>query len=236
MIRMDHGEEVLQEVLDFVGPQDLAYQDVELGKGDALGQRVRRMLVHGDLPQHFNYGHEFLAQAWESFDDRQRVMLSQAIADHIQDEDARVRSGVIRFFQRAPSADDFGALAGALRDDHGAFQGVTDPIPGATGDLRMELARAVANHPLRMSSPDVLSLLRGEAQRPGMAGGVLAGLFDTDRDWVLANAREIVAHTPGAYTICLLNLALRKSECGAFIRKMRGVVPDEHAEAVVRER
>ena len=123
-----------------------------------------------------------------------------------------------------------------MQSDDGLFEGVEDPIEGATGDLRKELAGALANHPLRIREPEVLASLRAEALTPGRAGAVSAGLFDTDKEWLLEHAAEIIEGTPAAYTIYLLNLALRREQLVSFVSDMRSVVPDQIAETIARER
>ncbi len=100
----------------------------------------------------------------------------------------------------------------------------------------MELTRAVAISPVRLNRPGAIEQLRVQALRPGGAGGIVAGLFFGDKDWVMAHAKDIVRGTPSAYTTLLLNLALHEQELGSFVASMRDVVPDEHAEAIARER
>ncbi len=155
---------------------------------------------------------------------------------HLTSSELIARSGAIRFFQMERAAADDGGLLAALNSDGGLFTDVQDPIPGSAGDLRKELARALTNHPLRLRDPATLDAVRGEALRPGMAGGVVAGLFDTDKEWPLQNARRIVELTPTAYTNLLLNLALRREQLVSFVENLRGVVPDDVAKAIARDR
>jgi hypothetical protein len=175
-IRSDHGPAVLQEVLDFVGPKDLSHQDVKLGDGDDLRQRIRLFLAGPSAlpPQaHLNYGHEFLVQAGESFNTLQRIVLSRAIAHHIEDRDAQVRSGVIRFFQYAAASDDFGALARALREDDGLFEDVVDPIQGAIGDTQRAGPSAGQQHPTKGPKSHTVPT-RGDSTGQGFQHGALS--------------------------------------------------------------
>jgi hypothetical protein len=147
-----------------------------------------------------------------------------------------VRSEAIRFFQTERRADDEGALRWALEQRPELFDGVEDPIPGAPSDMRMELARAIAIAPQRISAPGAIALLRAEALRPEGGGGVVAGLLFGDRVWVMEHAEEIVRATPSSYTTLLIHLALGPDDVPAFVSRMRSVVADDVAAAIVQER
>lgn len=216
---------------------EVVFEGRSLGDGDGLAEEVG-LLLRGlrRPPGRDRYPHEWLARAWNAQSEDGRRALATAVATHLSAGDVRARSGAIRFFQRARGADDRGAIFQAFKDHSELFDGVEDPIEGSTGDLRKELARALANHPLRVRDPEILAALRAEALTPGRAGGVVAGLFDTDKDWLLANAKRVVEGTPAAYTTYLLNLALRRDQLATFVRDLRAVVPDHAAEAIARER
>lgn len=195
---------------------------------DALLERRR-------MPRgaHDSYAHEPLIRAWTSGDDDARTALARRVARHLGSDDAAARSGAIRFFQGC-AADDEGALSRAFRDDAGRFEGVDDPIPGATGDLRAELARAISLQPFRARR--ALELLRAEALRPGRGATITVGLLQADFEWTMANAAQIVAATPGTFTAFVVNLALLERDLVEFLRDVRGVVDLDDAEAVLRER
>jgi hypothetical protein len=208
----------------------ISFEGLTLGAGGSLHDDLGRLLRGSGFPHRGQdrFVHEWLARAWTAQEPDERALLAAGVAAHLTDHDVRVRSEAIRFFQTQRAADDVGALHGALHSAPELFDAVVDPLPGAPSDLRMELARAVAIAPDRLGAPGAL--------RPGMAGGVVAGLFYGDKVWVLENAREIIRRTPGAYTTLLLNLALHEQELGSFVISMRDIFPDEAAEAIVRER
>ena len=216
----------------------ITFEGRTLGADRSLKEDVGRLLHGESRPPRSQdqFVHQWLARAWRAQDSDGRNQLAAAIGAHLAVEAVGARSEAIRFFQTERAADDAGALLVALSSAQELFEGVVDPLPGAPGDLQVELMRAVAISPMRLNRPRAIERLRVEALRPGGAVGVVAGLFFGDKDWVLAHAKDIVRGTPSAYTTLLLNLALHEEELGSFVASMRDVVPDEHAEAIARER
>lgn len=217
---------------------DISFEGVQLGATGSLAEDLGRYLAGTRFPPtgQDQFVHEWLGRTWKAQGAEGRGALSQAVGSHLTSANLRVRSGAIRFFQRQRHADDQGALRWALENQPELFDGVEDPIPGAPSDLRMELARAIAVAPKRLSAPGAIDLLQAEALREEGGGGVVAGLFFGDRDWVMEHAEKIVQATPATYTTILLNLALSAGDLGPFVARMRSIVPDEAALAIVRER
>ncbi len=216
----------------------ITFEGLTLGADRSLEEDVGRLLHGESRPPRSQdqFVHQWLARAWRAQDAAGRDQLASAIGAHVAVEAVGARSEAIRFFQTERAADDSGALLAALSSAPELFAGVVDPLPGAPGDLQMELTRAVAISPVRLNRPGAIEQLRVQALRPGGAGSIVAGLFFGDKDWVMAHAKDIVRGTPSAYTTLLLNLALHEQELGSFVASMRDVVPDEHAEAIARER
>jgi hypothetical protein len=216
----------------------ITFENLTLGDDRSLEEDVGLLLRGQRRPKRGQdqFVHQWLSRAWRAANPEDRQLLSRAIGVHVGDDDVRARSEAIRFFQTERAADDMGGLLAALAADPARFDGVTDPLPGAPSDLRAELMRAVANSPSRSGAPGALDALRAEALRPGGGGCVVAGLFYGDQAWVMEHAEEIVKASPSAYTTLLLNLALKADTVAPFVARMRSVVPDDTAEAIVRER
>ncbi len=213
--------------------QAISFEGLELGAGEELEASIAALLEGRRRPRgQDTYVHQWLARLWNALEPEHQPCVARCIARQLTSPHARTRSEAIRFFQSCP-ANDEGALLVALETRTELYEGVEDPIAGATADLRGELLRAIANDLERARR--AIERLRLEALRPG-GGTIVLGLLQADPSWVRENAATIVKANPGAYQTLLVNFALHQLDLSAFIRKMRPVFSDDAAEMILRER
>ena len=201
------------------------YGGADLGTGDALRKRLRGgLLGQPAFPGGASHriAADFLVEAHDRSAPGDAKALSTAVATLLQDGDARVRSGAIRFFQGS-GAREPEALRAALQKDGGRFEGVADPLPGGTGDLRHELARAAAR---RMAAdPALRDLIRAEALRPRRARTVVAALGWNDGDWLRSHALDVATANPDALDPLLFALRSAGEDLGLLVPALKSRVP-----------
>ncbi len=176
----------------------VAYGGTNLGTGQDLVARLRRGLLETEAfpvrPNH-RLAVDFLVEAHDRSTPQDAKALATAVAALLDDDEAKVRSGAIRFFQGSTAVEP-SALLAALNADRGRYEGVADPLAGATGDLRHELARAAARR--LGEDPALRDAIRTEALRPGRGRTVIAALGLNDADWLRAHALDVAAANPDA--------------------------------------
>lgn len=199
---------------------EVSFNGMRLGSGEALCRRVRAILLGETwwIPGDHRLPPEALHRVWQwkqdGFPEEARA-LSLATARLLDDEDAPVIAGAVRFFLEEPEADDGGALGSALVERPPRWLGSPDPLEGAVGDLRSALALATAADPRRVWGPAVLDALRDEVLRPSCGAGLVSRMAAFDGAWLLAHAGEVIAATPEALRSYVLHLALAgKGPCG----------------------
>ena len=211
----------------------VSYMGCDLGAGDALLKRLRAGLLGTrpfPLARHHRIAVDFLVDAHDRSPPADAAPLSHAVASLLTDPDPLVRSGAIRFFQ-ASTAREAAALRAALSVDGGRFEGVPDPLPGATGDLRHELARAAARR--LADDPALRQLIRDEALRPGRASTVIAALGLDDVAWLEAHACDIAAVNHDALDPLLYTLRSAGEDLESLVQALRSRVPPDLLRAAV---
>ena len=212
----------------------VTYNGTSLGSGPELTARIRRGLLDEEpfpLSRSQRIAADFLVEAhdrqWPGAASKE---LAEAVASLLTDPDARVRSGAIRFFQGS-RADEPAPLLRALEQDSGLFGGVPDPLPGSTGDLRAELARAAARR--LGSDPALREAIQQEALRPGRARTVVAALAQADPEWLRYNAIDIAVASPDALDPLLYNLRSAGEKIGLLLGALKTRLPAELLRAAV---
>ncbi len=206
---------------------------VDLGTGEALIARVRRGLsgdeVFPSQPNH-RIAADFLTEAHDRSAPGDAAAIADAAAALLLDDEPIVRAGAIRFFQSS-NARRPDPLRQAMQDDQGRFEGVADPLPGATGDLRHELARAAARRlPMDTALRDTI---RAEALRSGRARTVVAALGWHDAEWLRAHALDIGAGSPDSLDPLLYSLKSGGANIGLLVPALRTRVPSPALRAAI---
>ncbi len=211
----------------------VSYRGTNLGTGPALQQRIRKGLLDEEaFPSAANHriAADFLVEAHDRSTPGDAKALATATAALLQDDESLVRSGAIRFFQGSGAVEP-AALLHALQNDGGLFEGVTDPLPGGTGDLRHELARAAARRVAK--DPALRDAIRAEALRPGRGRTVIAALGWTDKAWLRGHALDIAAANPDALDPLLYSLRAAGEDLGLLVPALKRRVPEPALRAAI---
>ena len=163
-----------------------------------------------------------------------RGKLAELIAALVKDEDIRVRSGAIQFFQQRPDVPDGNILSEAFELRSALFIGVEAEPQEPSGDLQFQLARALAERS-KIGDVKARETLRREALRPGCGEPTIIALFLTDRDWLFEKAADIVIKTPEIALLLIRKMVHQQQDISPFLLSVSEHVPQKLLETALTD-
>jgi hypothetical protein len=130
---------------------------------------------------------------------------ARGVAAAISDEDAKVRTQALMFFESYPTAAGRELVAEAAKNHRQLFRGVPSPFQDST-TLEWQLLRTIGTL-ARNGDADALALAYAEVVRVGGQGNAaIAALTQIDPQWVAIHAEEIVRADVMSAAPLLINL------------------------------
>ncbi|MBN2494715.1 MAG: hypothetical protein JXR96_09015 [Deltaproteobacteria bacterium] len=130
-----------------------------------------------------------------------RDRLAEGVSACLTDEEPRVRSGALTFFERHPEARGAERIVELAEGPRALFDGTAS----GTAALEDKLMRCVG---ARILAGDARAreIGRREALEPGRPVQLIAALTQADPDWIVEHAETIVDKTPATGLSILFNL------------------------------
>jgi len=154
----------------------------------------------------------------------------EAIMTLLVDADPRVRAGAVMALGTFPSGFDGRVLLRMLDRQSNLFRGVA-PLARGYPDLEWELLVAIdATH---LKDRKFTERLKTAVTDPSNGGWVVGSVTKADPDWVIGNAREVVAGQAVRVNGVLANLeGVQKRE--EFLKALRGEPEEFRKDAAAR--